>query len=81
MSSAVAKVSVCTNTLAMIHLIKSFLYRTEKHPSSSMVWACLSYYSASDSVVLLRNEGIDQYNCLELFWEHLPDSFETCKAD
>lgn len=57
-----------------------FIFQTEKHPDSLMVWACFSYHGVGDLVFLPRNENMNQNNYLELLCDFLPGSFEICNA-
>ncbi|MPC40780.1 Transposable element Tcb1 transposase [Portunus trituberculatus] len=52
-----------------------------KFPDSIMVWGCFSYYGVGELVVLPNNIHMNKSNYLELLCDHLPNSFEKCRAE
>lgn len=45
-----------------------------------MVWGCFSGRGLGKLVVMTKNVKVNQYNCLELLCDHLPDCFDFTGA-
>jgi len=55
--------------------------KTIKFPDIIMVWGCFSYHGVGELVVLPKNTRMNKNNYLELLCDHLPNSFEKCRAE